>query len=210
VFFGLSPEQCLDCEDAIEWSLAAIADLEQPFGTQDQATLLRRYRHRAFQGGFEVGFSLGRDDPLYREWSAVFDTAEREGYVPLVVPFFIFDGYPSAEEVMLTISEQTGWERPEVLLDRTNCKHLRLAGVMHRAIGRHHLNYKERATALRRRYRPMSEAELAEVVGVIDEPAHEDEAMTREEFEETLQRDFGLGIADLPQHVQRRLDAILG
>ena len=207
VFFGLSPNQCLDCQDAINWSLSAIKDLETPFGQHDNADLLRRYRHRAFQGGFEVGFADGRKDPVYQEWQRVFDHVD--GFVPIMVPFFIFDGYPGSNAIMETLSEVMQWERPEVLLDRTNCRHLRLAGVTHRAVAGHHLNYKERATALRRAGVLLSKPETSELGERMDEPTDSSEAMSLHEFETKLHEEFGLGINDLPLHIQESFRKIL-
>ena len=56
IFFGLSPYQCLDCPDAIQWSLNAINDVATPLDRTDYKAVLRRYKHRAFQGGFDRGF----------------------------------------------------------------------------------------------------------------------------------------------------------
>ena len=161
IFFGLSPYQCLDCPDAIQWSLNAINDVATPLDRTDHKAVLKRYKHRAFQGGFDRGFVTPPERDLLLQWTDVFDQAEAD-FAPLIVPFFLFDGYPDETEIMETITREVGWERPEtVLLRRTNCRWLRTAGILHQAIGKYHLNYKERAAALRLQNQPVSEEEAA-------------------------------------------------
>jgi hypothetical protein len=138
----------------------------------------------------------------------VFDKALPD-VVPLIVPFFLFDGYPDTTEIMDIISQEVGWERPEtVLLQRTNCKWLRPAGILHRAVGRYHLNYKERATALRFQGKVVSEEEAQALFHRLDMASGE-EAMSAGEFEEFLRHEFRLGVNDLPYPLQTRLASIL-
>ncbi|NLX96913.1 MAG: DUF523 domain-containing protein [Rhodopirellula sp.] len=207
VFFGLSPYQCLDCADAIRWSIQAINDVATPQEQLDHGGILERYRHRAFQGGFDTGFITPGQRTLYAEWQQVFRRSSAD-FAPLLVPFFLFDGYPDEEEVMSTIASEVGWIKPEVLLNRTNCRMLRLAGIIHRAIGRYHLNYKERATRLRFAGRIMSEDEAHNRGEELDQ-AESREAMSRQELEHALQQEFALSIDDLPEHVQQALQEIL-
>ena len=208
VFFGFSPYQCLDCPDVIEWSLNAIKNVSTPLDQIDHKSVIGRYRQRTFQGGFDRGFVAPMEKRLLRSWMNVFDKALPD-VVPLIVPFFLFDGYPDTTEIMDIISQEVGWERPEtVLLQRTNCKWLRPAGILHRAVGRYHLNYKERATALRFQGKVVSEEEAQALFHRLDMASGE-EAMSAGEFEEFLRHEFRLGVNDLPYPLQTRLASIL-
>ncbi len=208
VFFGLTPNQCLDCTDAIQWSLNAIRDVSTPLAELDHASILRRYKHRAFQGGFDAGFVTREERKLYAQWEAFFDQASSD-FAPLVVPFFLFDGYPGEDDIMKTISREVDWRKPDdVLLDRTNCRLLRLAGIMHRGIGRYHLNYKERATELRFQGVVHSDDE-AQRLGTLLDRSTEEEAMSQDELVRLLEREFGLSFEQLPVDVQERLKGIL-
>jgi uncharacterized protein YbbK (DUF523 family) len=208
VFFGLSPYQCLDCEDVIAWTERAILDLNQPFGEQNKLELLRRYEHRAFQGGFDIGFQSKNELTLLNEWRAIFHVSEPD-FVPIIVPFFIFDGYPKQEFIMQTIQNEAGWRKPEVILDRTNCKHLRMAGIVHRAVGRYHLNYKERATILRMKGEILTDEQAQTLGAILETESDPSEAMTWDEFEEYLQKEFKLKLSELPHQVLERLKDIL-
>ena len=208
VLYGLTPYQCLDCVDAIAWTERAIQDLSVPFGKQNKKNLLRRNEHRAFQGGFDIGFRTSSELALLQKWHEVFHPPELD-FVPVIVPFYIFDGYPEREIQMQTIEKEAGWVRPEVILDRTNCKHLRAAGIMHRAVGRYHLNYKERATALRMAGKVLTAAEAQELGELLETQGDNAEKMTRQEFEAYLSTEFDITPAELPPEVQERLNKIL-
>jgi hypothetical protein len=208
ILFGLSSYQCLDCEDAIAWTERAIQDLSLPFGEQNKVELLKRNEHRAFQGGFDIGFRSSNELALLNEWHEVFHPSEPD-FVPIIVPFYIFDGYPDRETLMRTIQNEAGWDRPEVILDRTNCKHLRAAGILHRAVGRYHLNYKERATALRMEGKILSVEQAQKLGELLETKSDDSEMMTHSEFEEYLAKEFDIALSELPDHVQKRLKKIL-
>jgi uncharacterized protein YbbK (DUF523 family) len=203
VFIGLSPFQLLDCEDAIRWSLAAIQDVATPPASRDRASTLQRYRHRAFQGGFDVGFVTERERALFARWQSVFDADSAEP-VPLMVPFFLFEPYPDRERLMETISRELGWKRPAVMFDRTNCRLLGLAGIVNRAVGRHHMNYKERAARLRFDGVVLTDTDARNVGAALDRTDRE-EGLDRAAFEAELGTTFGLAIEDLPAHVRAHL-----
>jgi len=208
VFFGLSPYQCLDCPDSIQWSLNAIEDVSTPHAHIDFKNLVERYRHRAFQGGFERGFVTPQERRLLRLWMNAYDRASSD-FAPLVIPFFLFDGYPDEAQIMDTITREVGWERPETfLLRRTNCRWLRPAGIVHRAIGRYHLNYKERAAALRFQGTYLSE-EGASSSFLMLNSALPEEAMTITEFEAFLHHEIGLQFTELPRDLQANLVRLL-
>ena len=138
----------------------------------------------------------------------MFDQAKAD-FAPLIVPFFLFDGYPDETEIMETITREVGWERPEtVLLRRTNCRWLRPAGILHQAIGKYHLNYKERAAALRLQNQPVSEEEARSLIRVLNNSVAE-EWMSPGEFEQFLRDEFALRISDLPDRLQAQLEKIL-
>ncbi len=80
---------------------------------------------------------------------------------------------------------------------------------MHRAVGRYHLNYKERATALRMQGRLLSTEEAQELGEALETQGDASERMTRPEFEEYLRNEFDIALADLPGHVQGSLNKIL-
>jgi uncharacterized protein YbbK (DUF523 family) len=208
VLYGLSPYQCLDCVDAIAWTERAIQELSVPFGQQNKRELLQRNEHRAFQGGFDVGFRTANELALLQKWHEVFHPSELD-FVPLILPFYIFDGYPERDIQMQTIEKEAGWKKPEVILDRTNCKHLRAAGIMHRAVGRYHLNYKERATALRMAGKVLSDEEARRLGELLENQGDNAEKMTRREFEDYLSREFDISTTELPLEVQERLNMIL-
>ena len=204
VFLGSSPYQCLDCLDSIEWSLNAIREVSTPSDQIDYKTVIETNRHRAFQGGFDRGFVMPMEKRLLRSWMNVYDEMLLD-CTPLIVPFFLFDGYPNEAAIMDTISQEAGWELPETaLLRRTNCKWLRPAGILHRVVGRYHLNYKERATELRFQGNMVSEDEARNLFHKLNGVTSE-EVMSRGELEEFLRNEFGLRIVDLPYHVQTRL-----
>jgi hypothetical protein len=208
VFFGFSPYQCLDCGDSIGWTERAIMDLNLPFGEQNKLELLKRYEHRAFQGGFDIGFQTPNQISLLDEWHEIFHSSD-PGFVPVIVPFFIFDGYPELDVQIQTIQKETGWEKPEVLLDRTNCKHLRIAGVFHRAVGRYHLNYKERATKLRMKGEVLSVAQAQELGEFLESKSECSEEMEWDEFKSYIKNEFQISLSELPDYVQERLKDIL-
>ena len=208
VLYGLSPYQCLDCEDAIAWTEHAIQDLSRPFGQQDKVNLLRRNEHRSFQGGFDVGFRTQAERDLLENWHKVFNIPNPK-FVPIIVPFFVMDGYPERELQLRTIEQEAGWKQPEIIVDRTNCRHLRAAGIMHRAVGRYHLNYKERATALRMAGKVLSPEDARRLGERLENQSDEVEKMTRAEFETYLSTEFGIASTEFPPEVQERLKKIL-
>jgi uncharacterized protein YbbK (DUF523 family) len=203
VFFGLTPQQCLDCEDSIEWSLQAIRDVATPEADLNNDALLQRNKKRAFQGGFDVGFSNQTDRELFKSWEKVFDY-KRTGTVPIIVPFFIFDPYPGETVVLDCIIKELGWEKPTMLLNRSNCRLLQIAGIMHRAVGRYHLNYKERATNLRFQGILHSETHTQSLFKELNSST-ENELMTMREFESCLQEEFGISFEELPERVRGNL-----
>lgn len=207
IFFGLSPYQCLDCVDSINWSLQAIFDVATPLHKLDCEQLLRRYKHRTFQGGFELGFVTPSQKDLYHKLELVF-SPERIDFAPLIVPFFLFDGYQNDGELVSIIVKELGWKKPNILLNRTDCRLLRLAGIMHRAVGRFHLNYKERATQLRLDGILLTNKEIQHMDSIVHATT-ENEQMSAQEFNEALYREFGLTIGDLPEKVRVRLKRIL-
>jgi uncharacterized protein YbbK (DUF523 family) len=207
VFFGLSRYQCLDCPDAIQWSLSAVRDVETPSVRLDADAIARRYKHRTFQGGFEAGFVSDDERQLLSEWRGVFDDVRPE-LVPLIVPFFVFDDYPDENELIDTIVREVRWEKPEMMLNHSNCRLLRFAGIFHKAVGRHHLNYKERATKLRFEGMVLAEKQ-AQAFGEVLETSAENESVNRDECGEFLSDEFGLCISDLPGKVQASLTELL-
>jgi uncharacterized protein YbbK (DUF523 family) len=208
VFIGLSPYQCLDCSNAIEWSLGSIEQISTPLEDINYQSVVAFNKHRAFQGGFDRGFVKDDEQHLLQTWINVFDK-EALDFAPLVVPFFIFDGYPNEEVLIETIRKEVNWEPPEkMLLHRTNCKWLRPAGILHRAVGKHHLNYKERATYLRFQGEILSEEDARKLYYEIDTPDNE-ETMTLSEFEDFLRNDFDFDLKDIPDPVRTNLYDIL-
>lgn len=209
VFIGFSPYQCLDCSNAIEWSLNSIQQISTPLKDMDYQAVIAANKQRALQGGFDQGFVTREEKSLLQSWIDIFDR-EASGFTPLVVPFFIFDGYPSEETLIDIITREVRWESPEqILLHRTNCKWLRPAGIVHRAVGRHHLNYKERATDLRFRGEILSEEDARRRYHEIDTPEEDEETMTLDEFEEFLRNDFDLSLMDIPETVRNNLYKLL-
>jgi len=204
VFFGFSPYQCLDCENAIEWSLGSIKEVATPFSQLDHKLIIARNKQRAFQGGFDRGFVSEEEKSLLDEWIDIFDQAP-SNFAPLVVPFFIFDGYPDEETLIKTISRDVDWEPPEkLLLHRTNCKWLAPAGMFHNAVGKYHLNYKERATVLRFQDTLVSEEAAKRLFHEMNLDS-ESERMTKREFEEFLESTFSFHLDDIPAFVRIRL-----
>jgi len=207
IFFGLSPYQCLDCVDAIKWSLQAINDVKTPTDQLDRDSLLKRYKHRAFQGGFEQGFVTSEEKKLLNEWMQVF-TGNDCKFPPLIVPFYIFEEYPDTKKIISTITAELDWKPSKVILNRTNCKLLRPAGIMHRAIGRRHLNYKERATELRIKRDMLPPDEIRHLKSKLNS-TEVVEYMTKVEFEDILKSEFNVSIDSLPDFVVRNLNEIL-
>jgi hypothetical protein len=209
VFIGFSPYQCLDCTNAIEWSINSIKHLSTPLNEIDNTSVLSLNKQRAFQGGFDRGFVKSKEKALLQQWIDVFDK-EASDFTPLVVPFFIFDGYPAEEVLIETITKEVKWEPPQtMLLHRTNCKWLRPAGIFHRAVGRHHLNYKERATSLRLQGKILSEEDAKRLYYEIDTPKKDEETMSVNELEEFLRNDFDMELSDIPDPIQTNLYDIL-
>jgi len=208
VFFGLSPQQILDCPDATMWSLESIKEVSTPLEKLDRQAVLARNHHRAFQGGFERGFTTPQEKRLLAEWQEVFSPSAYD-IVPLMVPFYLFDGYPGEEFIMQTIAQELGWLRPPTtLLHRTNCRWLQPAGMMHRAAGKYHLNYKERAAELRFAGKVMSEEEARRVFDQLNQ-GNPQEEMSKDEFEAFLTSEFNLTLSDLPEPTQAGLRAAL-
>jgi hypothetical protein len=127
---------------------------------------------------------------------------------PLVVPFYIFEDYPDTKKIISTIEAELEWKVSEVILSRTNCKLLRPAGIMHRAIGRHHLNYKERATELRIKRDGLSPDKVRYLISKLDS-TEVVESMTKVEFEDVLKNEFNVSIDSLPDFVRKNLHKIL-
>jgi hypothetical protein len=208
VFFGLSPYQFLDCPNAIEWSINAIKDVSTPMDQRDYCEIAQRYKHRAFQGGFDRGFIKPTEKYLLHKWINMYEKTQH-GFVPLIIPFFLFDKYPGDLKVMEVIAQEVGWEKPDkFLLRRTNCRWLRPAGIMHRAVFQYHLNYKERAAELRFQGKVLLEEEAKLLFLELNQP-NQDENMTMQEYENFLKEDFSMELADLPAPLQEILRGIL-
>jgi len=207
IFYGLSPYQCLDCVDAINHSLNSIEEVSTPYNKLDFETIIKRYKNRAFQGGFEIGFVSPKEKELLQNWSKIYNWGS-DSFAPLIIPFFLFTEYPKEEEIIKTISEETEWEKPEIILNRTNCRMLKLAGIVHKAIGRYHFNYKERATALRFKGDILSTDNISLKVMEMESP-NKKETMTLNEFTHFLNDEFNLTIEDLPDFVKNHLKQIL-
>lgn len=210
LFFALSPFQCLDCADAINWTISSLNDVRKQSSEIDAADLIGRYSHRAFQGGFERGFVTDEERQLFSTWQHTFDlTGVNTLSIPLVIPFFMFDGYPPEEQILAKITEELDWHKPsQAMLHRTNCKWLREAGIVHRAVGKYHLNYKERATELRLKGKRLSTEEAALCFRRLDTP-DEGEEMTYQDFSRFLSEEMGLCMEQLPEPLRTNLISIL-
>ncbi|MFX0206269.1 MAG: 2-thiouracil desulfurase family protein [Candidatus Hodarchaeota archaeon] len=208
VFFGLTPYQCLDCVDSINYSLQAIKDVKTPFDKLNNLEILMRYKHRSFQGGYDIGFQKEEEKKLYHEWTSVFDNAE-SNFTPLMIPFFLFDEYPGEDEIVKIISEKTGWQKPEIIIHHTNCRMLPFAGIYRIAISEHHPNYWVRATELRMKGKIIGDNEIENIINDFEQ-IEDNEHVSKSEFGKFIKEEFDLSIDKLPDLVRNNLNNLLG
>lgn len=207
IFFGLTPYQCLDCVDSINSSLQIIKNIKTPFHELNHLEIILNYKHRSFQGGYDIGFQTEEELKLYDEWISVFDNAD-SNFAPLIIPFFLFDGYPGEDEIVKIISENVGWRKPEIIAHHTNCRMLKFAGIYHKAIGRHHLNYKEKATELRLKGEIIKDYEIENIFNTFEQ-VKDAERVSRNEFKDFIRSEFDLSLDELPSLVRKNLNNLL-
>ncbi|MBI9050139.1 MAG: hypothetical protein JEZ00_12010 [Anaerolineaceae bacterium] len=208
VFLGLSPFQVLDCPNAIDWSLHAIHDLETPPENRDNKEILSRYQHRFFQGGYDRGFVKENEKILLSNWMNTFEPHNKK-IIPLLLPFFIFDGYPGDEKVMEIITHELDWKKPDYyIFRRSNCRWQQPAGLIHYAIFQTHMNYKEIATELRLAGKRLTYDQAIKKYNEINQLSV-DEIMSKEEFQKILLNDFGMRVEELPTNIKDNITRLL-